>query len=79
MRGRECRIDFARASRRPYALQVRPSLPPSSPQRHGGRGEGCFSSLAKMKAACYFGAPSVRALREATRFASLRKAGMPEE
>jgi TolB-like protein/class 3 adenylate cyclase len=43
------------------------------------RGEGSFSSLAKMKAAGYFGEPKVRALFEATYFAGLRKAGMREE
>jgi tetratricopeptide (TPR) repeat protein len=43
------------------------------------RGEGSFSSIAKMKATGYFGAPRTRALFEATYFAGLRKAGMPEE
>ena len=38
-----------------------------------------WSSLARLKAAGYFGVPKVRALYEATYFAGLRKAGMPEE
>src|SRR5262249_36583151 len=38
-----------------------------------------FSSIAKLKAAYYWGVPSILALHEATYFAGLRKAGMPEE
>ena len=38
-----------------------------------------FSSLARLKAVGYFGVPKIRALYEATYFAGLRKAGMPEE
>jgi len=38
-----------------------------------------FSSLARLKAVAYFGVPKTRALYEATFFAGLRKAGMPEE
>jgi adenylate cyclase len=38
-----------------------------------------FSSLARLKALEYFGVPKVRALFEATHFAGLRLAGMPEE
>jgi adenylate cyclase len=38
-----------------------------------------YSSVAHLKAEEYFGAPKVRALFEATFFAGLRKAGMPEE
>jgi adenylate cyclase len=38
-----------------------------------------YSSIARRKAAHSFGGPSVRALFEATYFAGLRKAGMPEE
>jgi adenylate cyclase len=38
-----------------------------------------FSSLARLKAVSYFGVPKVRARFEATLFAGLRKAGMPEE
>jgi TolB-like protein/DNA-binding winged helix-turn-helix (wHTH) protein/Tfp pilus assembly protein PilF len=41
--------------------------------------DGRFSSIARLKAAQYFGVPAVRALFEATYFAGLRKAGMPEE
>jgi tetratricopeptide (TPR) repeat protein len=37
------------------------------------------SSIARLKAVGYFGVPTVRALFEATYFAGLRKAGMPEE
>ena len=45
------------------------------------RGEGSFSSIAKMKAGGSWGSlsPKTRALVEATYFAGLRKAGMPEE
>ncbi len=38
-----------------------------------------FSSIARLKAVGYFGVPKVRALFEATYFAGLRKAGMPDE
>jgi adenylate cyclase len=38
-----------------------------------------FSSIACLKAFPYFGVPKIRALFEATYFAGLRKAGMPEE
>jgi adenylate cyclase len=38
-----------------------------------------YSSIARVKAAEDFGAPKTRALVEATFFAGLRKAGMPEE
>jgi hypothetical protein len=37
------------------------------------------SSLARLKAIGYWGEPKVRELFEATFFAGLRKAGMPEE
>jgi TolB-like protein/class 3 adenylate cyclase len=38
-----------------------------------------YSSIARMAARGYWGVPKVRALFEATYFAGLRKAGMPEE
>jgi tetratricopeptide (TPR) repeat protein len=38
-----------------------------------------FSSVARLSAVGYFGLPKARALFEATYFAGLRKAGMPEE
>ena len=38
-----------------------------------------FSSLARLKAVGHFGVPKTRALVEATLFAGLRKAGVPEE
>jgi tetratricopeptide (TPR) repeat protein len=38
-----------------------------------------FSSLARLRAVGYWGVPKVRELFEATFFAGLRKAGMPEE
>jgi adenylate cyclase len=41
--------------------------------------DGRFSSIARWRAVGYFGVPKVRALYEATVFAGLRKAGMPEE
>jgi tetratricopeptide (TPR) repeat protein len=45
-------------------------------------GGDIFSSIARLKAvpgAAWWGVPKVRALYEATYFAGLRKAGMPEE
>jgi tetratricopeptide (TPR) repeat protein len=44
-------------------------------------GEGSYSSIAKMRAGGYWAAPSpkIRGLLEATYFAGLRKAGVPEE
>jgi adenylate cyclase len=41
--------------------------------------DGRFSSIARLKAVGNFGVPKIRALFEATYFAGLRKAGMPEE
>jgi tetratricopeptide (TPR) repeat protein len=41
--------------------------------------DGRYSSIARLKAIAYFGVPEIRALFEATYFAGLRKAGMPEE
>jgi adenylate cyclase len=38
-----------------------------------------YSSIARFRALGYFGVPKIRALYEATYFAGLRKAGMPEE
>jgi TolB-like protein/tetratricopeptide (TPR) repeat protein len=40
--------------------------------------DGRFSSIARLKAAVSYGVPEIRALHEATFFAGLRKAGMPE-
>jgi len=42
-------------------------------------GDDRFSSIARLKAIANFGAPKTRALFEATYFAGLRKAGVPEE
>jgi TolB-like protein/Tfp pilus assembly protein PilF len=41
--------------------------------------DGRYSSIARLRAAEYFGVPKVRALFETTYIAGLRKAGMPEE
>jgi predicted Zn-dependent protease len=41
--------------------------------------DGRFSSLAQVKAALDFLVPKIRALFEATYFAGLRQAGLPEE
>jgi adenylate cyclase len=38
-----------------------------------------YSSIARVQAVGYFGVPKIRALYEATYFAGLRKAGLPEE
>jgi predicted Zn-dependent protease len=43
------------------------------------RGEGSYSSIARLRTRGYWGMPKTRALFEATYFAGLRKAGMPEE
>jgi predicted Zn-dependent protease len=43
------------------------------------RGEGSYSSIARLRTRGYWGVPKIRALFEATYFAGLRKAGMPEE
>jgi hypothetical protein len=47
-------------------------------------GDDRYSSIARLKAAGYtgsgyWGVPKIRAMFEATYFAGLRKAGMPEE
>ncbi len=42
-------------------------------------GEGSWPSLARSRAGTRFEAPAIRALAEATFYAGLRKAGMPEE
>ena len=42
-------------------------------------GDDRYSSLARLKATGHWGVPKIRALFEATFFAGLRKAGMPEE
>jgi adenylate cyclase len=42
-------------------------------------GEGSYSSVARLRAAVRYEADAIRALCEATYFAGLRKAGVPEE
>jgi hypothetical protein len=42
-------------------------------------GDDRFSSITRLKAAGMFGVLKIRALSEATYYAGLRKAGMPEE
>jgi len=42
-------------------------------------GDDRFSSLSRLRAVGYWGVPKVRAVYDATFFAGLRKAGMPEE
>jgi adenylate cyclase len=42
-------------------------------------GEGSYSSIARLKTRGYWGVPKIRALFEATYFAGLRNAGVPEE
>jgi tetratricopeptide (TPR) repeat protein len=41
--------------------------------------DGRYSSIARLQGTAYHGVPKIRALFEATYFAGLRKAGMPEE
>jgi tetratricopeptide (TPR) repeat protein len=43
------------------------------------RGEGSYSSIARLRTRGYWGVPKIRALYEATFFVGLRKAGVPEE
>ena len=43
------------------------------------RGEGSYLSIAGIRGVGYWGVPKIRALHEATYFAGLRKAGLPEE
>ena len=42
-------------------------------------GDNRYSSFARLKAIQYWGVPDIETLYEATYFAGLRKAGMPEE
>jgi len=48
-------------------------------EAHRLLGAGSFPSIAQMKAHGYWGVPKIDALFEATYFAGLRKAGVPEE
>jgi adenylate cyclase len=48
-------------------------------EARGLSGNGCLCSIAGMRAKGYWGVPKTRALYEATYFAGLRKAGVPEE
>jgi adenylate cyclase len=41
--------------------------------------DGGYSSIVRSQVTAYYGVPNIRALYEATYFAGLRKAGMPEE
>jgi tetratricopeptide (TPR) repeat protein len=41
--------------------------------------DGRYSTIARLRAARFWGVPKIRALYEAIYFAGLRKAGMPEE
>jgi tetratricopeptide (TPR) repeat protein len=41
--------------------------------------DGRYSSIARLQATAYYGVPKIRAMYEATYFAGLRMAGMPEE
>jgi len=48
-------------------------------EARGLSGDDRYSSIARLQAVAYFGVAKIRALYEATYFAGLRKAGMPEE
>jgi adenylate cyclase len=48
-------------------------------EARGLSSDGRFSSIARLKSSWAYGVPKIRALYEATLFAGLRKAGMPEE
>jgi hypothetical protein len=64
----------------PYALngETQRAAAELAEARRLGSG-GSYSSIARMKSGSQDVAPAVRALFEATYFAGLRKAGMPEE
>jgi TolB-like protein len=64
----------------PMASKGRPDAPlPKLGEARRLSTDGRFSSIARLKAAQYFGVPKVRALYEASYLVGLRKAGMPEE
>ena len=73
----------------PYARATSPPPMPSkakpnvlllnSLKRRKLSGDDRYSSIARLKAPRYWGVPKIDALYEATYFAGLRKAGMPEE
>jgi tetratricopeptide (TPR) repeat protein len=63
-----------------YALDCRPELACAQlAQTRKLSGDDRYESLARLTAAGYWEVPAVRDLFEATYFAGLRKAGMPEE
>jgi predicted Zn-dependent protease len=63
-----------------YALngEINRAAPELAEARRLSR-DGRYSSMSRLKEVGYFGVPEVRAMVEATYFAGLRKAGMPEE
>ena len=63
------------------ASQSRPRRPDAAELAEAGRpsGDDRFSSLTRLKATQYLGVSKIRGLFEATYFAGLRLAGMPEE
>jgi hypothetical protein len=69
-RGRLARVRFVR----PF-----PASGPVSAFSRRLSGDDRFSSITRLKAAGMFGVLKIRALSEATYYAGLRKAGMPEE
>jgi len=54
------------------------ALPPELAEARRLSPDDRYSSLARLRTV-YYGSPKHNALREATYFAGLRKAGMPEE
>jgi tetratricopeptide (TPR) repeat protein len=63
-----------------YALKgatERAAVELAEARKHGG--DDRYSTMAQLTTLGYWGVPKVRALFEATYFAGLRKAGMPEE
>ena len=55
------------------------ALLPSSTEARGLVGDDRYSSIARLRAVDSWGVPKIRALVEATYFAGLRKAGVPDE
>jgi adenylate cyclase len=63
-----------------YALEGETERPAAElAEARGLSGDDRYSSIARLQAVGYWGVPKIRALFDATYFAGLRKAGMPEE
>jgi hypothetical protein len=63
----------------PQATVTRPAFGHRRANRLEERETKVYSNIARLKAARYWGVPKIHALFDATYFAGLHKAGMPEE